>query len=48
LDSVIFDGLGDDGEAMRNGNYIIFLEEINEGGDVVENMKTVVVVVRKL
>ena len=46
--SIIFDGLGDDGQALRIGIYIIFLEAINEGSGVVENMKTVVVVARKL
>jgi hypothetical protein len=48
LGSIIFDGLGDDGQALRIGIYIIFLEAINEGAGVVENMKTVVVVARKL
>ncbi|MCH7772651.1 MAG: lamin tail domain-containing protein, partial [Bacteroidetes bacterium] len=46
--SVIFDGLSDDGEALRIGIYIIFLEVINEGAGVVDNLKTVVVVARKL
>ena len=46
--SVIFDGIGDDGQALRIGIYIIFLEAINEGSGVVESMKTVVVVARKL
>jgi hypothetical protein len=46
--SVIFDGLDDDGEALRIGIYIIFLEAINEGAGVVENLKTVVVVARRL
>ena len=46
--SVIFDGRNDSGEALRIGIYIIFLEAINEGAGVVENMKTVVVVARKL
>ncbi len=46
--SVIFDGRDDSGEALRIGIYIIFLEAINEGAGVVENMKTVVVVARKL
>ena len=46
--SVIFNGLEDDGEALRIGIYIIFLEAINEGAGVVENLKTVVVVGRKL
>ena len=44
--SVIFDGLGDDGEALRIGIYIIFLQAINEGAGVFENLKTVVVVAR--
>ncbi|MGB5529436.1 MAG: lamin tail domain-containing protein, partial [Ignavibacteriaceae bacterium] len=46
--SVIFDGIGDDGQALRIGIYIILLEAINEGAGVVETMKTVVVVARKL
>ena len=46
--SIIFDGIGDDGQALRIGIYIIFLESINEGAGVVETMKTVVVVARKL
>jgi len=46
--SVIFDGLGDDGQAMRIGIYIIFLEALNDGTGIVETMKTVVVVARKL
>jgi hypothetical protein len=46
--SVIFDGKDDSGEALRIGIYIIFLEAINEGSGVVENMKTVVVVARRL
>ncbi len=46
--SVIFDGIGDDGQTLRIGIYIIFLEAINEGSGVVETMKTVVVVARKL
>jgi hypothetical protein len=46
--SVIFNGRDDFGEALRIGIYIIFLEAINEGSGVVENMKTVVVVARKL
>ena len=48
LGSVIFNGQSDDGEALRIGIYIIFLEAINEGAGVVENLKTVVVVARKL
>lgn len=46
--SVIFDGKDDSGEALRIGIYIIFLEAINEGSGVVETMKKVVVVARKL
>ncbi len=46
--SVVFDGLGDDGQALRIGIYIIFLEALNDGTGVVETMKTVVVVARKL
>ncbi len=46
--SVIFYGLSDDDEALRIGIYIIFLEAINEGAGVFENLKTVVVVARKL
>jgi hypothetical protein len=46
--SVIFNGLGDDGQALRIGIYIIFLEALNEGTGVVETMKTVVVVARNL
>jgi flagellar hook assembly protein FlgD len=46
--SIIFDGIGDDGQVLRIGIYIIFLEAINEGSGVVESMKTVVVVARKL
>ena len=45
---VIFDGREDSGEALRIGIYIIFLEAINEGSGVVETMKTVVVIARKL
>jgi hypothetical protein len=40
--------LEDDGEAMRMGIYIIFLEALNENSGIVETMKTVVVVARKL
>ena len=48
LGSVIFDGRNDYGEVLRIGIYIIFLEAINESRGVVDNMKTVVVVARKL
>jgi hypothetical protein len=46
--SVIFDGLNDAGNALRIGIYIIFLEALNENSGVLETMKTVVVVARKL
>ena len=46
--SVIFDGRDDSGEALRIGIYIILLDAINERSGVVENMKTFVVVARKL
>jgi hypothetical protein len=45
--SVISDGRDYSGDALRIGIYIIFLEAINEGSGVVENMKAVVVA-RKL
>lgn len=46
--SVIFDGLDDDGQVLRIGIYIIYLEAMNDNAGVVETMKTVVVVARKL
>lgn len=46
--SVIFDGLEDEGEALRIGIYIIFLEALNDNSGIVEILKTVVVVARKL
>jgi hypothetical protein len=46
--SIVFDGLEDDGRALRIGIYIIFLEALNENSGVVETLKTTVVVARKL
>lgn len=46
--SVIFDGLNDAGNPLRIGIYIIFFEALNENSGVLETMKTVVVVARKL
>ncbi len=46
--SVVFDGLNDSGHPLRIGIYIIFLEAMNESYGVLETMKTVVVVARKL
>ena len=46
--SVIFDGLGDDGLALRMGIYIIFLEALNSNTGQNEIIKTTVVIARKL
>ena len=46
--SVIFDGLDDDNNPLRIGIYIVFLEAINDNSGVVETLKSVVVVARKL
>ena len=46
--SVIFDGLDDDKKALRIGIYIVFLEALNDNSGIVETLKTVVVVARKL
>ncbi len=47
-DSIVFDGLEDDGTPFRMGIYIVFLEAINETSGVSETLKTVLVVARKL
>lgn len=46
--SIIFDGLDDNGKAMRIGMYIVFLEALNSSSGVLETIKKVVVVARKL
>ncbi len=46
--SVIFDGLDDENKALRMGIYIVFLEALNDNSGVVETIKTVIVVARKL
>lgn len=46
--SVIFDGLDDNGNALRIGIYIILLESLNENSGIVESLKSTVVVARKL
>lgn len=46
--SVVFDGLDNDGNALRIGIYIIFLEALNDNSGVVETVKSVVVIARKL
>jgi hypothetical protein len=48
IGSAIFNERDDSGEALRIGIYIIFLEAINGGSGVVKNIKTAVVVTRKL
>ncbi len=46
--SVIFNGLDDGGRALRIGIYIVFLEAFNSINSAAENLKTAVVVARKL
>ncbi|TSA26735.1 MAG: hypothetical protein D4R68_06875 [Ignavibacteriales bacterium] len=46
--SVIFDGLDDNGRPLRIGIYILLIEAIAEGSGNVEVIKTPVVVARKL
>ncbi|HSD65040.1 MAG TPA: lamin tail domain-containing protein [Ignavibacteriaceae bacterium] len=46
--SIVFDGLGDDGQVLRMGIYIIFLEALNKHSGAAEILKTVVVIARKL
>ncbi len=46
--SIVFDGLDDEGRALRIGIYIIFMEALNDNSGVVETLKTIVVVARKL
>lgn len=45
---VIFNGLNDNGERLRLGIYIIFLEAVDSQGGVVETVKGTVVVATKL
>ncbi len=45
---VIFDGLNDDGNPLKMGIYIVFLEAINTGNNVIETIKSALVVARKL
>ncbi len=46
--SIIFDGLNDDGNPLRMGIYIVLLEALNQNSSEVEQVKSVVVVARKL
>jgi len=46
--SVIFNGLDDNGNPLRIGIYIIYLEAMNDASNIVDKLKTVVVVARKL
>ena len=46
--SIIFNGFDDENNSLRMGIYIIFLEALNDNSGVVETIKTVVVVARKL
>ena len=46
--SVVFDGLEEDGTPFRMGIYIVLIEALNETSGVLETLKTVVVVARKL
>jgi flagellar hook assembly protein FlgD len=46
--SIIFDGLDDNGNPLRIGIYILFIEALNSSSGVIDQMKEVVVVARKL
>ena len=46
--SIVFNGLDDDGNPLRIGIYIVYLEAMNDASSVVDKLKTVVVVARKL
>ncbi len=46
--SVIFNGLDDRGNPLRIGIYIVYLEALNQSSGVLESLKKVVVVARKL
>lgn len=45
---IIFDGKNDNGEKLRIGIYILFIEAINDIGGTVEQTKTTVVIAAKL
>ena len=46
--AVVFDGRDDNNNPLRIGIYIILLDAFNENSGILESMKTVVVVARKL
>ena len=46
--SIVFNGLDDEGNPLRIGIYIVYLEAMNDASSVVDKLKTVVVVARKL
>lgn len=46
--SIIFDGLDDNGKALRMGIYILLIEVFAEGSNNVETIKTPIVIARKL
>ncbi|MCH8326645.1 MAG: hypothetical protein IIB83_08845, partial [Bacteroidetes bacterium] len=45
--SIIFNGLDDDGNPLRIGIYIVYLEALNQNSGTVEAMKAALVVARK-
>lgn len=46
--TIIFDGRDDNGNSLRIGIYIVFMEALNDNSGVLETLKTTVVVARKL
>jgi hypothetical protein len=46
--SIVFNGLNDEGQPLRIGIYIIYMEAVNETSGKPEILKTVVVIARKL
>jgi len=46
--SIIFDGLNDDGERLRIGIYILFIEAIDDQGGTIDEIKSTVVVATRL
>ncbi|HCA42752.1 MAG TPA: hypothetical protein DEP28_05810 [Bacteroidetes bacterium] len=46
--NIIYNGLGDDGQRLRIGIYIVFIEAIDDSGGVIETAKATFVVAVKL